>query len=409
MNARPSRVLYVVSLFPCWSETFIVREIEQLLAAGVDVRILSLKPPSESFVQARAAALMPRVLAPRGGLAGAAAALGELARQPFAFAAQLGPIVAGLLAQPAVLAKTLVACWRALSRLAAVREFDPELVHAHWATYPSTVAWAMGRACGKPFSFTAHAHDIFVEDQLLARKLADARLVVTISEYNVRHLERWRQPGSRAPEVVHCGVDLQELPLVLDGREPALLATVGRLDPIKGFDVLLQALALLQGRAAGTRCELIGDGPLRESLHRQRERLGLKDVLSMPGAKPQEHVRALLARAAVFVMPSVRTPGGNQDGIPVALMEAMASGAAVVATTVSGIPELVVDGENGLLVPPDDPRALADAIARLLGDAALRRRLGAAARETVARAFDARLEAQKLLAHMSAAVRGPAA
>lgn len=400
MSPAPQRVLYVVSLFPCWSETFIVREIEQLIARGVDVRILSLRPPSESLVQARAAALMPRVIGPRGWRAEAGPALGAALRHPLGLVAVFGHLAIGLWRQPLPLAKSLVGLWRSLALLGEVERFDPQWIHAHWATYPSTAAWMLGRLLRRPFSFTAHAHDIFVEDQLLARKLRSARMAVTISRYNVDYLARWRGADAAPLHVVHCGVDLAELPLRLEDRDPNALGTVGRLDPIKGFEVLVEALRRLGERGIAFHCELIGEGPLRGALETQRRAAGLEGKLDMPGARPQEDVRAMLARVAIFVMPSVTTPEGNQDGIPVALMEAMASGAAVIGTTVSGLPELIEHEVNGLLVPPNDAGALAEAIARLLADPALRRRLGEAARTTVERDFDAAIEAGRLLQHI---------
>lgn len=409
MSALPQRVLYVVSLFPCWSETFIVREIEQLIARGVDVRILSLRPPSESLVQARAAALMPRVVGPRGWTAEIVPAVGSLLRHPFAVTAVLGHLLIGLWRQPLALAKSLIGLWRTLALLPAVQGFAPQWIHAHWATYPSTAAWMLGRLLGRPFSFTAHAHDIFVEDHLLARKLRSARLAITISRFNVAYLARWRGTDAAPLEVVHCGVDLAELPLQLDDREPQLIGSVGRLDPIKGFPTLVEALRRLSAHNTTFKCELIGEGDQRAQLEAQRRAAGLDQRLALPGAKPQEAVRGLLSRVAVFVMPSVVTAQGNQDGIPVALMEAMASGAAVIATTVSGLPELVQHEINGLLVPAEDPEALAAALQRLLDDPALRRRLGEAARRTVEAEFDAAREAAKLLQHMNAALAGESA
>lgn len=404
MIPAPQRVLYVVSLFPCWSETFIVREIEQLIARGVDVRILSLRPPSESFVQARAAALMDRVIGPPGWRREVLPALLNGLRHPRALLAVLTYLLVGMWRQPLPLGKSLVGLWRTLALLPAVHRFDPQWVHAHWATYPSTAAWMLGRLRRRPFSFTAHAHDIFVEDQLLARKLRSARLAVTISRFNVAYLARWRDARSAPLEVVHCGVDLAELALTLDGREATAIGTVGRLDPIKGFPVLVAALGLLRQRGVAFHCELIGEGPQRTALEQQRAAVGLDAQLAMPGARPQEAVRAMLSRVAIFVMPSVVTPEGNQDGIPVALMEAMASGAAVVGTRVSGLPELIEDGVNGLLVPPGDAAALAAALQRLLVDPALRRRLGEAARRTVEAEFDAATEASTLLSHFRAAL-----
>jgi len=397
----PDRVLYLVSLFPCWSETFIVREIERFVERGVDVRILSLKPPSESLVQKRAEALMDRVIGPRHPLAELPTVFLEVLRHPIAVLVVAAQLLLGLWKQPAALGKSAVAVWRGLAALPAIRRFDPQWLHAHWATYPSTVAWALSKLTGVPFSFTAHAHDIFVEDQLVAPKLADAALAVTISRYNVRYLARWgaEQLGERL-QVVHCGVDFAELPENLDARADDHLVTVGRLDPIKGFDTLIPALGLLKRRGVPFRCTVIGEGPQRRELEAQIAAENVADRVALVGAKPQEAVRAALNDATVFVMPSVTTPEGNQDGIPVALMEAMATAGAVVSTQVSGIPELVHHERNGLVVPPGDARALADALQRLLGDEALRHRLGLAARALVAAEFDARHEADRLLAQI---------
>ena len=404
----PERVLYLVSLFPCWSETFIVREIERFIDRGVDVRILSLKRPSEALVQKRAEALMPRVIGPRRLLAEASTVAREVLHHPMAMAVVLLGLLVGLWRQPRALGKSLAAVWRGLAALPSIRRFKPQWLHAHWATYPSTVAWALSRMSGIPFSFTAHAHDIFVDDQLLAPKIADAALVATISRYNVGHLADWggEEAGDRL-QVVHCGVDLAELPENLDTRASDHLVSVGRLDPIKGFDTLIPALGVLARRGTPFRCTLIGEGPQRAVLEAKIRAEGLEGRVVLVGAKPQETVRAALNDATVFVMPSVRTPEGNQDGIPVALMEAMATGAAVVSTQVSGIPELVHSERNGLLVPPGDVAALANALQRLLDAPTLRRELGAAARATVLAEFDAHREADRLLGHIAARFQTP--
>ena len=300
--------------------------------------------------------------------------------------------------RPIELAKSLEAVARAMEQLDWVREFDPDVIHAHWATYPSTAALALGRVTGKPFGFTCHAHDIFVHDHLLREKIESSAVPVTISRYNVEWLTE--HVTARARErlnVIHCGVDLGNLPFRDGGREQDLIVTVGRLDPIKGFDVLLDALGELKRRGRRFRCQVIGDGPLRGTLQAGIDRQGLSTGVELLGARPQAEVRQALGRASIFTLPSRIAPGGDRDGIPVSLMEAMAAGAPVVSTRVSGIPELVEDQSEGLLVPPQDPRALADALARLLDDGALRRRLALAARAKIVRDFDAAGEASKLL------------
>lgn len=401
---RPQRVLYVVSLFPCWSETFIVREINALVEAGVDVRILSLKRCSGQLVQTDAARLLDRVRAPRSPVPGLHA-LTTWLRHPVQITGTAVTIMAGTWRDPHAMLKSLGAFARGIEHLDWVRHFDPELIHAHWATYPSTVAWALGRIIHRPFGFTSHAHDIFLNRHFLSRKLEDAALAVTISRYNVEWFKRHVSANAAQKlEVVHCGVDLDHIPWRPDGRAENLIVAVGRLQSIKGFDTLIQALALLRHTGRAFHCKLIGDGPMQEELQALVRLHRLQDHVELMGAQPQETVRQWLGQAAVFALPCQVAADGGRDGIPVALMEAMASGSAVVSCRTSGIPELIVDGEQGLLVPERDPRALSDALQRLLADDGLRRQFATAARQRIEREFDARKEANKLRELMATAV-----
>lgn len=405
-EVRPiQRVLYVVSLFPCWSETFIVREIRTLLAEGMDVRIISLKAPSETLVQADAQALLDRVHHPGHFASSSISAVAAMLRHPLVTSRCIGAIVADMWRTPTILLKSVVALARGMQHLAWIREFDPQLIHAHWATYPSTAAWALARISNRHFSFTCHAHDIFLDHQLLARKIQDADLAVTISRFNIGWLAQHASTQATSKcKVIHCGVDLQRTQWTLEGRDPHRIVAVGRLDPIKGFDVLIDALHLLDQRGIAYRCTVIGEGPLRAALEQQMHLRGVADHLALVGALPQEAVQAALRGAAIFALPCQVAEDGNRDGIPVALMEAMASGCCVATTAVSGIPELVENEVNGLLVGERDPAALADALQRLLRDAALRTRLATAARQRVEQQFDAQREARKLRQLMSEAV-----
>lgn len=398
-GAPPLRVLYVVSLFPCWSETFILREIAALLDAGVDVRVVSLKAPNEKLVQPEAAALLDRVWHPLPLLAAARACAAAVLRQPLPVARSTVRLLRGLWRQPRVLAKSLVALTRAVQQIDRLRDFDPQLIHAHWATYPSTAAWLLADLLQRPFGFTCHAHDIFANPQLLAQKIERARLAVTISHYNVDWLAAHATAGAAQKlHLVRCGVDLPALPFRSTGREQSLLLAVGRLDPIKGFDVLIAALAVLARRGITFHCQIVGEGPQRPLLERAIARYALGKQVELTGALPQDQVRALMYRAGVFVLPCRIDAKGNRDGIPVALMEAMAAGTPAISSTVSGVPELIESGCHGLLVAPDDVEALAAAITALLADGDLRQRLAAAARIKVERDHDARREAAKLLA-----------
>jgi colanic acid/amylovoran biosynthesis glycosyltransferase len=398
LSDRPRRLLYVVSLFPCWSETFIVRELTTLLASGADVQILSLKAPSEKMVQPDAERMLPRVRHPLPPLEAALARLRAFAAHPIALSSTVLKVVQRLGHQPLEVAKTLEALARGVEHLDWIREFDPDLIHAHWATYPSTVAWALARILDKPFGFTCHAHDIFVNDHLLKEKIEAAEVAVTISRFNVDWLSERATPRARERlHVVHCGVDLPTIPFRKNGREPGLIMTVGRFDPIKGYDVLIDALGELKREGRNVRCRIIGQGPLEPAMRAAILRHGLGDSVELTGAMPQAKVRDSLYAASIFVLPSVVTDSGDRDGIPVSLMEAMAAGTPSVSTRVSGIPELIDDGQSGLLVPERDPKALARALARLLDEPALGERLAVAARAKVEREFDSAVEARKVL------------
>jgi len=394
----PLRVLYVVSLFPCWSETFIVREIATLIEAGVDVRILSLKAPHEKMVQPDAERLLPRVRHPLPPAPAGVARLRAFAAHPRVVSTRLARIALRLARKPVDLAKTVEALARGLEQVDWIREFDPHFIHAHWGTFPSTVAWVLAQLLGKPFGFTCHAHDIFVNDHLLKEKIESAAVPVTISRFNVEWLAERATPAARSRfSIVHCGVDLPTLPYRNGENRRGGLLAVGRLDPIKGFEVLVDALGELARQGRRVPCKIIGSGPLEADLKARIARHGIADTVELAGAMPQAEVRAALYAASVFVLPSVVAANGDRDGIPVSLMEAMAAGTPCVSTRVSGIPELIDDGREGLLVPERDPAALAQAIARLLDNPDLGKTLAIAARAKVEREFDATGEARKLL------------
>lgn len=396
------RVLYVVSLFPCWSETFIVREMHALLGHGADVAILSLKPASEAMVQERAAELLDRTRHPREAWHSMISMSALALRHPLVVGGFVATLCAHMWRQPGNLLRSLGALCRAAGQWRWIREFDPQIIHAPWATYPATVAWFLSRLTRRPYSFTSRAHDIFIEDHMMAAKLASTALAVTITRNNVRHMARWmKAPGAVPIEVVHSALDLPEIAYRRDARAPHRLLSVGRLDPIKGFDVLLPALAELARRGVPFDSTIIGEGEERARLEAQRDALGLQRRVTFAGAQANTAVRAAMAEATLMVMPCVVTPEGNADGIPNVLTEAMASGLPVVSTRVSGIPELIDDGVSGRLVEPNDVTALADAIAQMLSEPALRESCAEAGRRKVEREFDVRSEAGRLFRHMA--------
>jgi glycosyltransferase involved in cell wall biosynthesis len=271
-------------------------------------------------------------------------------------------------------------------------------LHAHFATAPAAVAELVHRLIGLPYSLTAHAKDIYVTPRdELTRKMHEARFVVTCTDYNHRYLQDLVANGTPLHRVYH-GLDAQWFEHERFEHEPAasadssdespLILAVGRFRAKKGLGDLVEACRLLADRGVDFRCELVGFGPLREQLVQQVKDLGLADRVAIVGPLGQEAVKQRYRRAAVMALPCQVAADGDRDGIPNVLMEAMAMGVPVVSTPVSGIPELIEDGVTGLLVPQRDPAALADALARLLDDRALRARICEAAARRVRRAFD---------------------
>jgi colanic acid/amylovoran biosynthesis glycosyltransferase len=404
-GARPLRLAYLMSRFPKATETFILYEILELERLGHHVEIFPLVLEREAILQPGAAALVERAhdLRPwsRPVLA---AQVHWLRRRPGAYVGSWLGAIRGTYRSPRFLVRALVAVPIGAAIARRVVDLDLDHIHAHWATHPTLAAWVAARLSGRPYSFTAHAHDIQVERAMLDEKIRSARFVVTISEANRRLLAGWYGALAESKTIViHCGADPAVFapPPVEDDAggiappsahmpdaPPSSLVCVASLQPQKGQRFLIEACGLLRERGRIVRCTLVGEGEERPALEEQVRALGLGDVVTLLGAQPRDRVVAIVEAADVVVQPSVVLRSGKTEGIPVALMEALAAERAVVASGVSGIPELVVDGVTGLLVPPGDAAALANAIERLLDDPGLRTQLGRSGRRKVLEEFD---------------------
>jgi glycosyltransferase involved in cell wall biosynthesis len=273
-------------------------------------------------------------------------------------------------------------------------------VHAHFVDRAATVALVMARLLDTTYSVTAHANDIYLRPVLLPEKFSGATFAATCTEYNRRHLVDvlGADVGGKVARIYHgldlAGYDARSEP---DGSRP-MIVTVGQLKEKKGLRHLIDACRILADRGVELECEIVGDGPLRDELAAQIASLGLGDVVRLTGALPHPQVVERYRRASVFVLPCVVAADGDRDGIPNAILEAMAMAIPVVSTPISGIPEVVRDGETGVLVPPAEPVALADALERLLASPAVRTDLGTRAREFVTAEFDITRNVRRLVA-----------
>jgi len=268
-------------------------------------------------------------------------------------------------------------------------------LHAHFASRSAHVAALAAALLDVPYSVTAHAKDIYhdeVDADVLRWKIRHAAFVATVTDYNVRFLrELTATTPADADKLlrVYNGVDLSRFratPLLRVGLP--LVLGVGRLIEKKGFTHLIGACQLLAARGREFNCEIIGGGELAEALQRQIDTAGLATVVTLRGGVPTEEVARRMREAFVVVLPCVVGNDGNVDALPTVVIEAMASARAVVSTRLSGVPEMIVEGETGLLCEPGDTHALADALDSILADPGRAEAMGAAGRKRAESLFD---------------------
>ena len=401
------RIGYVLDLFPSVYQTYVLDELLQLEKAGLEIEVFSLQAPSAAHPQHDR---LQQLRAPIHCIPSPARALGEyaqalgaaLARFPLRYLQGLAQAVR----RPGRMALLSFMRGVYLSRLPALRRVQH--LHAHFALGANVVAMVAAHLCGLTFSFTTHAVDLFARPVGLCESLRAAGFAVTISEYNRDFIARsCGEHLAQRVRVVRAGIDPAAFAV---GQRPAngrpRILSVGRLVAKKGHRHLIEALALLRRRGYDFEVVVVGEGPERPALARLIDERGLSTQARLLGAVAQQEVRQLYAESDVFVLPCVVACDGDRDGIPVSLMEAMASGLPVVSTYCSAIPELITHGREGLLVEPGDVDGLSAALERLLTEAAARERLGQAGRERVLREFDVRRNAGELVALFAQTVEG---
>lgn len=430
------RVAYVLKGYPRLSEVFITSEIYRLERLGVPMRLYVLKAADEEVQHdvVRRVRVRPEYLPQTTSLSATRmlrwlavnlgvfrpALLRTLRRHPVTTLRAAGQALAqavrarrGFFARPRkIYLKEFLLAADLADRLDAAG--DVRRLHAHFAHGTTTVTWLASIITGIPFSFTGHAKDIYTEDLnpagLLRRKLDAASFVVTCTEANRAHLQSL---GSQTPvHVVYHGLNADFASLVageVRRVEPprVRLLAVGRLVRKKGLDTFVDACAVLASRGVDFEAVIAGESGDHEAEVRGRVTANdLEDRVQFLGPLTQEGLFAQYQRASVFALPCRVLEDGDRDGIPNVLMEAMACGVPVVTTGVSGITELVRDGENGLIVEPDRPTDLADALHRLIKDPGLAQEIGRQGRETIARSFDASATAAQMAALLTGAEHG---
>ena len=393
---------YVVKRYPVYSETFIVNEILAHEAAAVPIEIFALRPTADGHFQDRIARVRAQVnYLPAEDKSGALWRAIELASDVMP---NIGSILDTLRGENSNdIYQALV-----LARRVALGGISH--LHAHFATSATSVARLAARFACVPFTFTAHAKDIFhesVRPDDLRRKLEDAAAVITVSDFNLDHLRQTFGAAAARAYRVYNGLDLEDFPYRAPRHRQPRIVAVGRLVEKKGFADLIEACSILAGAGCRFHCQIIGTGELEAGLRQQIADRELQSCVELLGPRPQIHVSRLIQEAAVLAAPCVIATDGNRDGLPTVLLEAMALGTPCIATEVTGIPEVVRHGKTGIIVSQHHPPALAAAIERLLHDEPLAVQLAEGARRLIESEFDIHRNASQIRAILEAANSAP--
>jgi len=399
------RVVYFAEIFPSQSETWVHHEINELTRNGCEVHVFATWEKPE-IKTPEAAELASKTIYPRRrGLFGTLRGFLAVCRPHF-----LARLFTEVVRDPPTV-RNAGQILRDVKNIAKfirpIRGISPDVCICHFAGTRATLGMMLHWLDGTPFIVETHALDVFRTSALFAAKVREASLFFTISKYNLGFIEE-HYPSVRVDLIkLHgCGIPLGvhafEPAEKTDGGAIPILVSVGRLVVMKGFDFLIRASRILRDQGVEHRIRIIGDGPERETLAALIGELGVEDSVELMGYQPPAGVRAALKVASAVVMPCIwDRVGASQDGIPVALMEAMASGTPVVSTYLSGIPELIEDGVSGFLAQPEDTEGLADAINRSLNLAAPERlRMLEYARDEIERNHDIVKLTKSLLAEI---------
>jgi colanic acid/amylovoran biosynthesis glycosyltransferase len=395
----PLTVAYVMSRFPKLTETFILDELVAVDRQGVRIELFPLLRERTTVMHPEAAAWVERAhYLPFLSLAIVRSNLGFLIAHPRRYLGTLGAMLRGTIGSLNFLLGGIGIFPKTVHAATEMRRLGVQHVHCHFATHPALAGFLIHRLVDIPYSFTAHGSDLHVDRTMLCRKASEAAFSVTISRSNAAVFERECGGSVSGLDVIHCGIDGSVFqPTTRPSTNTLQVTCVGTLHEVKGQRHLIDAAALLVERGVDLEITFVGDGPDRADLEARVAELGLGTRVTFAGQRRRAEVLDRLAATDVLVAPSVPTAEGKREGLPVVLIEALAAGVPAVASDLSGIPELVETDVTGILVPPGDAPAIADALERLALDPALRARLAAGGRARVAAEFDLDANARRLI------------
>jgi glycosyltransferase involved in cell wall biosynthesis len=385
-------VAYLFERFPSFGQTFCYREVAELERQGTSLDIFSIRRPAGEPAQD----WDPRIV------------------EQVHYLPEEKPLVAEVerilktkrISDPVRMAvkewgrqSDFLRLYQAIYVGVRLQERGVRRLHAHFAGMAARTAYWINEFFNLPYSFTAHANDIFAPRDFavsLGKLIERAVTVVTVSDYAVRLLQERFPQNALKIQRVYNGVDLVRFTPTDFAGTPPQIVSIGRLIAKKGFSDLIDACALLRSRGRIFRCAIIGEGPLEDGLGSQIAASGLGECVELIGPQTQSEIAARLAHATIFTLPCTTETDGGMDNLPTVVMEAMAAALPVISTPLGGIPEMVEDEVNGALVPDHDPPALAAAVERLLDDPERARRLGNRGRQIAREKFSIEESARQL-------------
>lgn len=355
--AAPFGFAYLFEKFPSFSQTFCCREVCGLRQLGWEFPVFSIRRPSnepdqDCFGSSGEVSYLPEkydeIIAAHSDFRRAARTAQEDLRKLWGGETEKRRV------------------YEALWLLPRLQRLGVRHVHVHFAGIASRTAFWLHRLGGISYSITAHANDIFRDEppERLAQIFASAKVVVTVSDFSVRFLQEQYPASSGKFCRVYNGIETERFRVTPSPVTPPRIVAVGRYIEKKGFSHLVEACALLRDR--DFTCQIVGHGPLEEPLQAQIAALGLEGKVILTGPKTEGEIKDLLAGASLMALPCVTAADGSMDNLPTVIMEGMAAELPVVSTAVAGVPEMVIDGETGYVIPEQDVPALAGAILRLL-------------------------------------------
>ncbi len=387
-----TKVAYIVSRFPKLTETFILYEIlamEQEL--GIGVEIYPLLRQRERVVNPQVRELITRAhFEPLLSWRILSANLHYLRRCPGTYFRTLATIVRTTFGSSNFFLGAVAFLPKSVCFARDIERRGISHVHAHFANHPALAAYIVSQLTGIPYSFTARGSDIHLERRMLKEKVEAAAFAITVSDYNrnliIAECGEW---VSGKVHVVYGGVDTERVsPAPRVGSKRFTMLSIGRFEEVKGHTYLIEACRLLRKRGIEFQCHFIGEGPLFSQVREQIDRAHLDNQILISSFCTHEEVIDRMRKSDLVVLATAPTAGGECEGIPNVLKEAMACGLPVVASDAGGIPELVENRVSGILVRPRDPVALADAIQELAGHPSMRQRMGEAGRQKILRDFN---------------------